>query len=435
VNPLGTWRRQGLERRIAEYEPIYGAPLAEVEAEQLARLNAAWSESLGRSPWARALQKRLSLPDVFASWAAFEAAVPVQRKPDLKAVVAAETGEVPGAAWRSTGGTTAEPLRFPVFQAEVDLIELDMWLGRARLGVRRDDRLFMIWGHSHMFGVGLGGAVARVRRQVLDRALGYTRWSAYRLSPEDLRHAGEALLRSGARYIIGYSTALDRFARANLDRAAQFGRLKLKAVIATAEGLPQVDSREAIEACFGAPLAMEYGTVETGPLAYQRSGGGAYDVFWAHNRLAFAEPPAADGSAELTVTTLYPRALPLMRYAIGDRAMAASARGGSITAIAAVVGRCNDAVEMADGQTIHSEAFTHAVRDIPGLRAYQVVARPAGAPPLIRCEADRIGPDAVGLIRSRLSKVHPALAAVEVETVMRIAPSVAGKHRMVVEEP
>src|SRR5690606_32138355 len=108
-------------------------------------------------------------------------------------------------SWRATGGTTAEPIRFPVFGSEERVAELDHWLGRMALGIDPADRLFLLWGHGHMFGTGLRGAWARARRTIGDRALGYTRWSAYRMSKADFGRALDALLRSGARYVIGYS--------------------------------------------------------------------------------------------------------------------------------------------------------------------------------------------------------------------------------------
>lgn len=434
---LTAWRARRVAAGLAVYRPFYDRP-DDVEARQLARFNAGWAESLARSPWARATRARLALPDRFASWAEFNAKVPVQRKAQLGLDLAAAGGEPPEPVlWRSTGGTTAEPMRFPVFPSETGVAALDIWLGRERLGVSPDDRLFLIWGHSHIFGTGLQGAIARARRRLSDMALGYVRWNAYRLAPEDLRRGAEALLRSRARYVVGYASALDRFARANLDRADAFRRLGLTAVIATAEGFPQADSRAMIEACLGCPVAMEYGAVETGPVAYERPGGGAgggYDVFWAHHRVEAIDTEATFEGREIVVTSLSPRALPLLRYAIGDLVSVDGEPSGGLTGFQAVRGRCNEATALPDGSLIHSEAFTHVVRDAPGVRAYQIVRR-GGRLPKIRYEAARpLAAESANALAQRMALIHPALAEVELEWVTALPPSVAGKHRMVIDE-
>ncbi|HYE46139.1 MAG TPA: hypothetical protein VEA44_10245 [Caulobacter sp.] len=431
---LAALRSRRVKAGLAGYAPVYDADPAAAQALQLARFNAAWGESLARSPWARAQQARLGLPHTFPDWAAFERLVPVQRKPDLRLDLAAHQTGAGDLLWRSTGGTTAEPLRFPVFPSETRVATLDIWLGRGRLGVAPEDPLFLIWGHSHMFGTGLKGAVARARRRLSDAALGYTRWNAYQLAPEDLDRAAEALIHSRCRYVVGYASALDRFARANLGRAAEIGRLGLAAVIATAEGFPRADSREVIAACFGCPVVMEYGAVETGPMAYERPSGG-YDVFWAHHRLETVGPASETGAREVVVTSLFPRAFPLLRYAIGDLVLPEGHGEAGFTGLAAVTGRCNEAVTLPDGAIIHSEAFTHAVREVPGLRAYQIVRRPDGALPLIRYEAaGPLAEEAAQALRRRLGHIAPALAGADLEWTHAIPPSLAGKHRMVVDE-
>jgi len=431
---LARLRERGLGRELAAYASLYATGGVDVGAEQLARLNAGWADSLRRSPWARAQRTRLNLPDRFEDWATFERLIPVQRKADLRAVVAMSGGEAADVDWRSTGGTMAQPMRLPVFASEAEVAALDIWLGRGRLGISASDRLFLIWGHSHIFGVGLRGAVGRLRRRISDWALGYTRWNAYRLAPDDLDRAADALLRSGARYVVGYASALDRFARANQGRAAALHRLGLAAVIATAEGFPRADSREVVEACFGCPVVMEYGAVETGPIAYQRPSGG-YDVFWAHHRLEMLDAGSPGADREMAVTSLYPRALPLLRYALGDLIQSPAGVDRGLTEFLAVAGRCNESVILPDGAVIHSEAFTHAIRDVPGIRAYQIVRRQAGGLPSIRYESEApLTPILVLTLRQRMGRVHPLLSAVDTEWVIAIPPSIAGKHRMVIDE-
>lgn len=421
-----------LESRLKAYAEKYQSKHGNVADEQLKLLNSSWQSSLKQSSWARAQCEQLHLPDTFESWEMFNQLVPIQRKADIRRLQQIPMGAA-NVLWRSTGGTTAEPIRFPVFKSESSFAALDLWLGRRRLGVHPDDRLFMIWGHGHLFGAGLSGAIARWRRRAADWTLGYTRWSAYKLSPDDLHQAATALAKSRAKYVIGYSSALDRFARANIGRNKEIHAMGLKVVIATAEGFPRTDSREIIADCFGCPVAMEYGSVETGPMAYERVAGG-YDVFWLHHRLEMVSGNAENESPELVVTSLYPRAMPLLRYAVGDSVIPSANDGKCDIEFESVLGRCNDAVMLPNGLAIHSEAFTHVLRDLPGIHAYQIVER-EGLLPLIRYEADHELPQEISdLIRRRMAKVDNQLSEISIEKTPRIEPTVAGKHRMVVRE-
>lgn len=436
MNLVAQLRAARLRPRIDSYALLYEATTDRADQAnlQLRTFNAAWTQSQERSSWARALAERFGLPSRFESWEAFDAITPIMDKAALRDLVrdVGVEGAAKGVLWRATGGSTAEPFRFPTWPGEHAASALDIWLGRRRLGVGVRDPLFLIWGHAHLLGAGVRGALNRGRRKASDWLLGYTRCSAYDLADADLERACDRLLAGSARYVIGYSTALDRFARVNVGRAAEIAQLGLKVVIATAESFPRSDSRRAIEACFGAPAVMEYGAVETGPLAYEDFSG-AYRTFWARHRLTRrgGEGPSAN---ELLVTSLYPRALPLLRYALGDLVEIDDEEGVSpcLTRIERIIGRCNEVVTLPNGRSVHSEAFTHCVRDTPGVRAFQILAAP-GAWPVLRYEATAPLPGAAAAeIRRRLALIDPALASTPIEHADQLNQTVAGKHRMVV---
>lgn len=424
-----------LAPKLAAYAASY-EDATPVAARQLQLLNAAWASSLARSPWARALKTRFALPSQFASLDAFDDLVPIMSKQDLRAVIASvavPAREAP-VTWRSTGGSTGEPFRFPTWPEEHARAALDIWLGRRRLGIGLGDKLFLLWGHAHLFGSGSRGGLNKLKRRISDHLLGYVRCSAYDLSETDLARACDVLLRARPRYVVGYASALDRFAKTNMSRTRDISALNLRAVIATAEGFPNAASRDLIARCFGAPVFSEYGAVETGPLAYEDSSG-VHKVFWAHYRLTRRGGAGPDAN-EALVTTLYPRALPLVRYALGDvvDAEPAPASYSGLTTMRSVIGRCNDVVALPNGGTIHSEAFTHCMRDLPGVHAFQVVVAQRSWPRL-RYEADKeLDASAIGEVRRRLAIVDPSLADTPVERTSCIARSIAGKHRMVVVE-
>src|SRR5262249_52858916 len=144
-----------------------------------------------------------------------------------------------------------------------------------------------------------------------------------------------------------YSVALDRFARVNRAKADQFRKIGLKLVIATAEAFPSPDSRELIEEVLGGRVAMEYGSVETGPIAHEPPTG-RYRVFWADYMLEGVESKSKPGCYEILVTSLHRRCMPLVRYRIGDLISEDPGGEGFNQEFDRVIGRCNDFVLLKD---------------------------------------------------------------------------------------
>lgn len=429
---LAGWvRARRLASSIAEERRFYAGEWtpAAINDWQLERLNDVWGDVCRRVPFYERLRRERSAPERFSSWAEFGATVPILDRATVQAQLPALLDATrPPDFWRSTGGSTAEPLRVPGWRTEIAVATRGLWFARGWWGVTPADRAFLIWGHSHLLGQGVSGWLnARVRR-AKDRLLGYRRYSAYDLSESGLRRAAAVLLDVAPAYVVGYAVALDRFARVNRDRESAFRRLGLKVAIATAESFPVPDSASLVAGVLGCPVAMEYGAVESGVIAHQRPDGG-YGVLWRHHAVEAAVSAVVPGAREVLVTSLYPRCLPLLRYRLGDL-VAIDGRGdGPQPALAAVIGRCNDTIGLPDGAVVHSEAFSHALRDVPGMLGFQVVQSLDGA-----IRIDYVAPRAldeteIGPLRGRLRRIHPALERVRIARVAALEPTVAGKTR------
>lgn len=427
----GRLRARRLRDEIGTRAAGYAGPGSEPErlAWQLQQLNQTWQRSLERVPFYRELQRQENLPSRFESLAHFAESVPPVDKRTLQERGAELVDPArPPDFVRMTGGSTAEPVQIPAWSSELGATAPDQWLGRSWYGIRPDSKLFMLWGHSHLLGTGLRGWLNGRRRAVSDRLLGYQRFSAYDLRPEAMRRAAEALLRFRPDYVIGYSVALDAFARVVSDRRPALRALGLKAVVATAESFPSEQSPALLEDCFGCPVAMEYGAVETGLVAHTHPEGG-FRVFW---RSYLVELAGAATTGPLRLTALYPRCVPLFRYDIGDEAEIDAADLGSVglTRLRRVLGRCNDFVRLDDGTQVHSEAFSHAVRPSACVRAYQVVSE-GGRLRLAFTAASELPESEETAIRGRLGRIHDALAGIPLERVEQLEQTIAGKTPMI----
>lgn len=336
-------------------------------------------------------------------------------------------------SWKSTGGSTATPIKIPMWKSELERTQANQWLARSWHGLAPQSRLFMLWGHSHLFGQGITGWLNARKRELFDQVLGYCRFSAYDLSPSEVKRGLNILLRFKPEYIYGYSVALDRFARMNMEMKEDVHRLGIKRVQATAESFPYPDSREVVEEFFGCPVIMEYGAVETGVIA-ATGARGLYSVFW---RDFFLEVVTnKNGSSRLLVTTLYPRALPLLRYDLGDLIELAEDGGGmrslsGIQEFSEVKGRCFEGVTFSDGKFIHSGIFGHLVRDIEGVLAFQVHQRDESLC-LHYIGLRELNTKEIDQINTRGRKVDERLARMQLIRVDKLDHTIAGKTLAVV---
>jgi phenylacetate-CoA ligase len=423
---LSASRAAARERRAAQYAPV----LSESDrlGLQLQAFNRCWEEIQVGVPFYRRLVADGRAPRVFASWEEFTAVLPVTDRPFLYKHFSelADERRAPQ-YYRVTGGSTAAPIQLPAWKSELAAAGPDMWWGRSWYGIEPGDRLFLFWGHRHLLGTGWQGFKNAQLRRLEDRLRGYTRHPAYDLSGPALAAAGRALAASGAQYVVGYAVALDRLAREWRDRPLRLAR-PLKAVIATAESFPFADSAAVAAEAFAAPVGMEYGAVETNLIAHTEPAGD-FRVFW-RNYLLEAGEPGPSGGRVLRVTSLFPRCFPLIRYEIGDE-IVTERPGLGLERFARVLGRCNDYLEFPDGLRLHSEVVTHCLSGVKEISGYQM-AQTEGRLVLRLTLRGPLGDAEKDGIRSRLGRLHPRLAAAEIEVVDALERTIAGKTPMIV---
>lgn len=306
----------------------------------------------------------------------------------------------------------------------------DLWFARSWFDLTPSSRLFLIWGHSHLLGSGVRGRLNGMRRTLADKVLGYYRFSAYDLSEDRLTAASKELLSFRPQYLVAYAGALDLFANHNRQNSEAYRKLNLKLAIATAESFPKPDSARIISEVLGCTVAMEYGSVETGLIAHTAPGG-EFKVFWRHYFLEGSESEHVPGAYELLVTSLYPRSCPLVRYRIGDLISNDPESPAFSQQFSSVIGRCNDVLEIPGGPTVHSEAFSHAIKDNRSISNFQVVQSKRGDLELNYVAASPLDDAGLALIRDRLKRINPMLERIPIKRVELLEQTIAGKTQRI----
>jgi phenylacetate-CoA ligase len=149
-------------------------------------------------------------------------------------------------------------------------------------------------------------------------------------------------------------------------------------LIFTTGELLSVAERERINRAFGVKLRDIYGVVEMGDIAWQCPVGDGYhlngDSFWTE--IDAGGHPASPGEAgHLIITNLHSRAMPFIRYEVGDVLTAAPDNpcpcGCTFPKIQVLQGRADDWLYTAQGRKVSPLIFV--VASIPGVLQYRMV--------------------------------------------------------------
>ena len=241
-----------IEARVAAYAS--DLPSQAIAQIQLELLNREWARTVKRIPFYSKLVDANAAPGEFESLEHFFAVAPMANRSLIHQHAAGMCDPSRGPdSWRITGGSTSQPVQLPAWREEFIHAQYDMWAARSWYSIDPGSRLFLLWGHSHLLGTGLKGRWNGFRRSLDDRLLQYRRFSAYNLSEERLKQAAAEMIGFRPDYFLGYSVALDSFARANEDMAGRLRALHLKVVIGTSESFPGRSPPFAYRICLARP--------------------------------------------------------------------------------------------------------------------------------------------------------------------------------------
>ena len=346
-----------IEARLAAYAS--DLPSQAIAQIQLELLNREWARTVKRIPFYSKLVAANAAPGEFESLEHFFAVAPMANRSLIHQHAAGMCDPSRGPdSWRITGGSTSQPVQLPAWREEFVHAQYDMWAARSWYSIDPGSRLFLLWGHSHLLGTGLKGRWNGFRRSLNDRLLQYRRFSAYNLSAERLKQAAAEMIAFRPDYFLGYSVALDSFARANEDMAGRLRALNLKVCNRHFRVVPRAGVRRSLStpsrdrrARIGADGAIAgYGSVETNVIAHTHPSGG-YRVFW-RTHLVEALPVAGTRRCRVLITSLYPRCFPLVRYEMGDEIEVEDTQSPAegVLRFRAVIGRCNDSIRWETGQ-------------------------------------------------------------------------------------
>jgi phenylacetate-CoA ligase len=326
----------------------------------------------------------------------------------------------------STGGSTGAPVTVFVDReraafTDAARLRAHRWFG-ADMGVRE----IVLWGSP--IELGRQDRLRSARDWLLNSRL----LSAFDLGEPALARYAAEVRAYRPQKLYGYASALALLA-GYLDRTGGLPRADApKAVFTTAEPLYDFQ-RAAIAAAFHCPVATEYGCRDGGLVALECPLGGLHI---AAEGMHVEVLPSAPGEAggELVLTNLESYALPIIRYRSGDVGALEPTPcpcGRGLPRLARVEGRRTDFLVTPSGKLMHALAAIYVLREVPGVREFQVVQERLDHVRVRVVPAGELSVAARASIVERLGGLFEGRARVEVETAESVS-SASGKHRYVI---
>lgn len=334
--------------------------IREIQAERLERLLAYAHEHV---PYWRGVLERTG---VFVGGAVRLdrfGALPTLDKPTIRANFDAMTSDEAAAlhAIRNrTGGSTGEPL--VVLQGRDEVRVTGGAVTRLFYewhGARPGDREVKLWGSTR----DLYGKQRLSWEAIRQAATGITLLNAFRMTPERMELYVRLLNRLRPKVLRGYSSNLFELAQFAEERGMH---VEPPGVVISSAGTLYPHLRTKMERVFGARVANHYGSREMHTMAMEcPEAAGLHLSAVTHLIEVLGDderpcPPGVEG--DLVITNLLNRAMPLIRYRIGDRAVLAAGDclcGRGLPRLARLSGRRVDCFKTRDGRRVPGEYFIH----------------------------------------------------------------------------
>ncbi|MGD9508453.1 MAG: phenylacetate--CoA ligase family protein [Geminicoccaceae bacterium] len=310
-----------------------------------------------------------------------------------------------------TSGSTGRPFR----------TYRDAWLERwragyllralATAGYRLGDRLMIVVERPERPGTGW----TRWRKLTFHDRPDYVLAEINRLRPS---------------IVYGYVSALRQVVR--LAREQNLPVHRPRAVVTVSETLDPV-TRQQLADGFGAPVFDIYGSIEMGVIAWECEAHDGYHV--AEDSVLVETLPADGGGERLVLTNLHNEAMPLIRYDQSDLVKVGTGGicpcGRRFRRLEAIQGRVMDAILRPDGSHIPPFAVTAAIREIPGVRRFQIVQERADRL-TVRIEGARpLGDDLSRQLEHELRPVLGPAIGIGIEPVPTLEPPPGVKFRLI----
>jgi phenylacetate-CoA ligase len=209
----------------------------------------------------------------------------------------------------TTSGTVGNPLAIPIDRQKSAFIRAVMFRNYGWYNIDVGDKQARFWGMP-------SASRLHLRESLKDFCANRIRLSAFNISDDAFRQFVKRLQTFRPKYFYGYPSLLYKFSQWLTDNKIGMNDLSLRAVICTGEVLYDFQ-RKGIESTFQCKVVNEYGTTETGIIAFECHEGNLH-INSDHIYLESVKSEEFGDTGSLVVTELNNFYNPLIRYKLGD---------------------------------------------------------------------------------------------------------------------
>lgn len=398
-------RRRHTLDYLREYEASQWLSTEAIAALQWAKLKRLVEHCWNEVPYYRERWRRAGLagaedirgPDDYAR-------LPVLTKQDVRdnfeqLIAPSFRGEL---LYKTTGGSTGEPLRFGYTRESYERRIAGMHRGYGWTGARLGQRTLYLWGES-LSATGL----PKLKDDLYHAAFNRKVLNAFLLTDARMASYADAMAAYRPEVVVSYVAPL-----VNLTKWLIANKRVIEPpqrILTAAEALHAPD-RQLIEQAFNCPVYNTYGCREVMLVAAECGHRDGLHLNADHLKVEFGaplDPTVGSGPAELLITDLHNYGMPLLRYANGDLGSpldGACGCGRGLPRLASVDGRKLDALRTPDGRFVPGEFIVYAFLGVGGIKRYQVVQRRLDRLDVILVRDEGFGDHTLVLVRNELAR-------------------------------
>jgi phenylacetate-CoA ligase len=211
--------------------------------------------------------------------------------------------------------------------------------------------------------------LSNFKEKIKDFLLNRIRFSVYNLNDESLEFFLRSFKKNKFEYAYGYTTVLVLFSKYLIKNKIKLSELcpSLNLVICTSETCSDVD-KKLIELAFGVKVIIEYGASELDVLAFTNE----FGELEVNDLTVYIEVLDMEQDIEvndgdvgrLIVTSLYNKALPFIRYEVGDLGAIEVSKNNGKRILTKLEGRINDLILLPSGKVAAGFTLYYLLKDI-----------------------------------------------------------------------
>jgi len=337
-----------------------------------------------------------------------------------------------GMLFKTTGGSTGEPLRFGYTRESYERRMAVMFRGYAWAGARLGQRTLYLWGGS------LSQPLApRLKDRLYHGAFNRRMLNAFLMSDARMQEYVDAIDAFKPEVIVSYVAPILRLAEWVLASGRRVHRPRL--VLGAAEALHD-GQRAIIEQAFGCPAYNTYGCREFMLIAAECDHRNGLHLTADHLKIELGATPDVLSDAaprDVVATDLHNYGMPLLRYVNGDLATAsakACSCGRGLPLLARVDGRKLDAMRTRDGHFVPGEFIVYIFLNATGIKRYQVVQRQLDSLDVALVRGPDFDESVLDMLRAGLAKAVGSSIALNFNYVDDIPLTPSGKLRVTISE-